>query len=55
MVKYLDDGTPIINIGEGDLNSDWIKHVDHGRHQLRDLMAHEEIMIVYWEREGMPK
>lgn len=43
---------PVINIGEGDLNADWIKHVDGGRHQRNEFRAHEQALIMYYEREG---
>jgi hypothetical protein len=32
----------IINIGNSDEKADWIKRIDNGQAQERDLKAHEE-------------
>lgn len=43
---------PVINIGEGELNADWIKHVDGGRNQRNEFRIHEQLLIKHYESEG---
>jgi len=42
----------VINIGEGDLNADWIKYVDGGRHQRNEFRAHEQALLNHYEETG---
>jgi hypothetical protein len=34
-------------IGNSDLNADWLKYLDDGRHRIADLRAHDEALQMY--------